>query len=55
MIKAWSHKLLMTLFVYNYIILKYSVFIFLDLKQVPTVYFPPFQLLYVEITGMLMI
>ena len=55
MIKAWSHKLLMTLFVYNYIILKYSVFIFLDLKQVPTVYFPLFQLLYVEITGMLMI
>ena len=49
------HKLLMTVFVYNYVILKYSVFIFLDLKQMATVYFPPFQLLCVEITGMLMI
>ena len=50
------HKLLMTVFVYNYnVILKYSVFIFLDLKQIATVYFPPFQLLCVEITGMLMI
>ena len=49
------HKLLMTVFVYNYVILKCSVFIFLDLKQMVTVYFPPFQLLCVEITGMLMI
>ena len=37
-----SHKLLMTAFAYNYIILKYSVFIFLDLKQMATIYFPPF-------------
>ena len=37
MIKAWSHKLLMTFFVYNYVVLKYSVFIFLDRKQEPTV------------------
>ena len=55
MINASSRKLLMTVFVYNYVILKYSVFIFLDLKQMATVYFPPFQLLCVEITGMLMI
>ena len=49
------HKLLMTVFVYKYVILKYSVFIFLDLKQMETVYFSPFQLLCVEITSMLMI
>ena len=55
MIKAWSHKLLMTVFVCNYVILKYSVFIFLDLKQMATAYFQPSQLLCVEITGMLMI
>ena len=55
MIKTWSHKLLMTVLVYNYVILKYSVFIFLDLKQMATVYFQPFQLLCLEITGVLMI
>ena len=49
------HKLLMTVFVYIYVILKYSVFIFLNLKQMANVYFPSFQLLCVEITGMLMI
>ena len=49
------HKLLMTVFVYNYVILKYRVFIFLDLKQMATVGFPPFQLLCVEITGTLMV
>ena len=49
------HKLLMTVFVYVYVILKYRVFIFLDLKQMANVYCPPFQLLCVEITGMLMI
>ena len=49
------HKLLMTVFVYNYVILKYNVFIFLDLQQMVTVYFPSFQLLCVEIIGMLMI
>ena len=48
-------KLLMTVFIYNYVILKYSVFFFVDLKKMATVYFPPFQLLYVEIKGMLMI
>ena len=46
---------LMTVFVCNYVILKYSVFIFLDLKQMATAYFQPSQLLCVEITGMLMI
>ena len=55
MLKACSHKLLMNVFAYNYVILKYSVFIFLDLKQIATVSFQPFQLLCVEITGMLMI
>ena len=55
MIKAWRHKLLMNVFVYNYVILKYTVFIFLDLKQMATVYFQAFQLLCMEITGMLMI
>ena len=49
------HKLLMTVFLYDNVILKYSVFIFLDVKQMATVYFSPFQLLCVEITGMLMI
>ena len=39
MIKAWSYKLLMIVFVYNYVIFKYSVFILLDLKQMATVYF----------------
>ena len=29
----------------NYVILKYSVFIFLDLKQMATTYFQPSQLL----------
>ena len=53
--KAWIHKLLMIVFVYIYVILKYCVFIFLDLKQMATVYFPRFQLLCVKITGMLMI
>ena len=53
--KAYSHKLLMTVVVYNLVILKYSVFIFLDLKQMETVYFQLFELLCVEITGMLMI
>ena len=45
----------MTVVVYNLVILKYSVFIFLDLKQMETVYFQLFELLCVEITGMLMI
>ena len=45
MMKAWIHKLLMIVFVYIYVILKYCVFIFLDLKQMATVYFPRFQLL----------
>ena len=55
MIKAWNHTLMMTVFVYNYVILKYSVFIFLHLKQMATIYFRPFQLLCVEITAMLII
>ena len=55
MIKSWSHKLLITVCVYNYVILKYNVFIFLNLKQMATAYFSYFQLLYVEITGMLKI
>ena len=38
-----------------HVTLKYIVFIFLDLKQMATVYFWPIQLLCVEITGMLMI
>ena len=55
MIKPCNHKSLMTVFVYNYVILKYSVLIFLDLKEMATVYFRPFHLLCVEITGMLII
>ena len=50
MIKA--HQLLMNDFVYNFVILKYSVFIFLDLKQIAAVYFRAFQLLCMEITGL---
>ena len=34
-----SHKLLMTVFVYNYVILKYSLFSFLGPKQMTIVYF----------------
>ena len=44
MMKAWgaSHKLLMAVFVYNYVNLECSVLIFLDLKQMATVYFRHF-------------
>ena len=35
--KVCSNRLLMTFFVYNYVILEYGVFIFLDLKQIATV------------------
>ena len=52
MIKVSSYELLMTVFVYNYIILEYNVFIFLDLYQIATVCSLPSQLLSVEIIGM---
>ena len=43
MIKACSYKLPMTIFGYNHVILKYRVFIFLDLKQMTAVYFQLFS------------
>ena len=52
MIKVSSYELQMTAFVYNYVMLEYSVFIFLDLYQIATVCSLPSQLLSVEIIGM---
>ena len=52
--KVCSNSLLMTVFLYNYVILEYSVFIFLDLKQMATVCSLSSQMLCVEIIGMLM-
>ena len=55
MIKVCSYKTLMTVFVYNYVKLGCSVFIFLAINQMATVCSLLSQLLYVEIIGMLMI
>ena len=51
--KVCSNRLLMTVFVYNYVVLEYGVFIFLDLKMA-TVCSLSSQMLCVEIIGMLL-
>ena len=51
--KVCSNRLLMTVFVYNYAILEYGVFIFLDLKMA-TVCSLSSQILCVEMIGMLL-
>ena len=51
--KVCSNRLLMTVFVYNYAILEYGVFIFLDLKMA-TVRSLSSQMLCVEMIGMLL-
>ena len=52
--KVCSNRLLMTVFIYNYVILEYGVFILLDLKQMATVCSLSSQMLCVEMIGMLL-